>query len=84
MDIKNPKVLKLKGLLFLALGLISGGLLIAETPTVRTVILLVIALWAFCRFYYFAFYVLRHYADPEFRYTGLFHLARYLLGRRSK
>ena len=81
-DITNPKLLKLKGLLFLALGLTSAGLLIFHLPSLTVIALLVITVWAFCRFYYFAFYVLQHYADPTFRYAGLYDLVRYLLGRR--
>lgn len=81
MDITNPRLLKIKGVLFLLLGLISGGLLIATVPEWRTVVLLAIAIWAFCRFYYFAFYVLHHYADPSFKYAGLVDLMRYLIGK---
>ena len=79
MDIVNPKLLKLKGLLFLVLGLASAVLLIIQMPNLTAVSLLAIAIWAFCRFYYFAFYVLQHYADPSFRYAGLWDLTRYLL-----
>ena len=79
MDIKSAKVLKLKGALFLLLGLLSAGLLLAMAPDWKVVLLLVISIWAFSRFYYFAFYVLHHYADPEFRYSGLLDLFKYLL-----
>ena len=79
MDITNPKVLKFKGVLFLLLGVLSGGLLIAIAPNWRVFLLLAICVWAFARFYYFAFYVLEHYADREFRYSGLLDLLRYLL-----
>ena len=82
MDIKNPKILKLKGILFLVLGLIASGLLVLNSPEWSTVVLLVIVIWAFCRFYYFAFYVLHHYADKDLNYAGLGHLIRYLLGKR--
>lgn len=83
MDIKNPTVLKAKGLLFLFLGLLSGGMLLAQIPTLTAAILLAITIWAFCRFYYFAFYVLHHYADPNFKYAGLGSLIRYLLRKSS-
>ena len=79
MDIKNPRLIKLKGILFLLLAVISSVLLILRTPESTSVLLLGIALWAACRFYYFAFYVLQHYADPSFRYSGLWSLCRYLL-----
>ena len=83
MDIKNPKILKAKGILFLILGLIASGLLIIKSPDWETVVLLGIAIWAFCRFYYFAFYVLHHYADKDFNYAGILHLIRYLLSGRK-
>jgi hypothetical protein len=79
MDITNPKILKLKGVLFLLLGVLSSGLLIAIVADWRATLLLAISVWAFARFYYFAFYVLEHYADREFRYSGLVDLLRYLL-----
>lgn len=82
MDLKHPALLKLKGLLFLLLGLLAGGLLLMRDPAWETVLLLVVAVWAFCRFYYFAFYVLHHYADPSFKYAGLVSLVRYLLQKR--
>lgn len=79
MNITNPKILKLKGLLFLLLGVLSGSILLTNSPEWRNVLLLMICIWAFCRFYYFAFYVLQHYADPTFRYSGLLDLAGYLI-----
>jgi len=75
--------LKLKGVLFLALGLVSSGMIIALSPTLSTVVLLMISNWAFSRFYYFAFYVLHHYADPDFNYSGLLALSRYLLRKKE-
>ena len=71
MDIKNPKILKAKGLLFLLLGLMAAGLLLYEIFSLRVLFLLVVVIWAFCRFYYFAFYVLHHYVDSNFKYAGL-------------
>jgi hypothetical protein len=47
------------------------------------VLLLGLTIWAFCRAYYFCFYVLEHYADSNFKYSGLLDLARYLLNRRK-
>ena len=82
MDITNSKVLKLKGALFLLLGSLSAGLLLAIALDWRVLVLLAICIWAFSRFYYFAFYVLHHYADPEFRYSGLLDLFRYLLRKK--
>jgi hypothetical protein len=79
MDLKNPRTIKLKALLFLIVAAASSTLLLARTPELTSAVLLAIALWAACRAYYFAFYVLHHYVDPDFRYSGLGSLARYLL-----
>ncbi len=78
-NLTNPKIIWLKGVLFAALGCLAAGLLIAQMPTFRTAGLLAISIWAFCRTYYFAFYVIERYVDPDFRFTGLIDFARYAL-----
>jgi hypothetical protein len=82
-DLTNPTVIKIKGFLFLFMGGLASTLLIIETPTLRQAALLAIAIWSFCRFYYFAFYVIEHYVDPNFRFAGLVDFVRYLLMRRQ-
>lgn len=84
MDITSHRLLILKGLLFAGLGLLSGGLLLAEYCSLRHVVLLAITLWAFSRFYYFCFYVLHHYVDPSFRYAGLMSLVEYMWKHRRR
>lgn len=83
-DLTNPKVIKLKGALFLVTGALASGLLLMESPSLRTALLLGIAIWSFCRFYYFAFYVIEHYVDPSYRFAGLGAFLRYWWGRRKK
>lgn len=80
-DLTNPKLIWLKGILFLALGIASAALLFAEVPTGRVALLLALAVWSFCRAYYFAFYVIGRYVDPSFRFSGLFSFVRYALAR---
>ena len=82
-DIKNPRLLWLKGILFLLIGVVSSVLLILEMPTLRTVVLLLLVIWGFCRAYYFAFYVIEHYVDTRFRFSGLISFITYALRRRS-
>lgn len=81
-DLSNPFWIKLKGLLFLFIGIAAAILLFLDNPTLRTAVLLVIAIWSFCRFYYFAFYVIEKYVDPGYKFSGLISFARYLLQRR--
>jgi len=81
-DLTNPVWIKVKGILFLFLGLLSAVLLLMEHPTYKTALLLVLAVWCFCRFYYFAFYVIEHYVDPNYRFSGLVSFAYYLVGKK--
>jgi hypothetical protein len=81
-DLSNPFWIKLKGLLFLFIGIAAAILLFLDNPTLRTAVLLVIAIWSFCRFYYFAFYVIEKYVDPGYKFSGLLSFARYLFQRR--
>jgi len=82
MDITSPRVLKLKGALFLVLGTLAAGLMLAPDFSWRSSALLLVCIWAFCRAYYFCFYVMEHYADPGFRYAGLIDLAKHLSRRK--
>jgi uncharacterized membrane protein len=82
-DLANPLLIKLKGILFLLVGILSALLLILELPTLKVAVLLAICVWCFCRFYYFAFYVIEHYVDPSYRFSGLWSFARYLMQNRK-
>jgi hypothetical protein len=82
-DIRNPKLLYLKGMLFLVLGLMAGGILLAEHPSLRFAALLAVAIWAFARAYYFVFYVIEHYIDPGYKFAGLWSFAQYVLRRKT-
>ncbi len=78
-DLKSPTVIWIKGILFLILGFLAAGLILYHAPTLSVAALLCIAVWAFCRFYYFAFYVIEHYVDDNYRYSGLVSFVRYAL-----
>jgi uncharacterized membrane protein len=82
-DLTNPNWIKLKGVLFLVIGILASVLLVLENPDWKIAVLLAIAIWCFCRFYYFAFYVIQHYVDPSYRFSGLWSFARYLLSRKG-
>lgn len=83
-DLTDPRWIKSKGILFLLIGLIAATLLVLEMPTVKVGVLLAISIWCFCRFYYFAFYVIEHYVDPGYRFSGLWSFAIYLLSKRKR
>jgi tellurite resistance protein TehA-like permease len=83
-DLKSPGLIYLKGGLFLGIGLLSAGLLAADTGSIRDMILLGWCVWSFCRLYYFAFYVIEHYVDPGYRFAGLGSFFAYLLRKKRK
>ena len=82
-DITNKKLIAVKGVLFLLLGILSGALLILDKPTITTFILLLITVWSFARFYYFMFYVITNYIDSDFKYSGIISFVRYWLSKRK-
>ncbi len=82
-DISSKKLIVAKGLMFLGLAAGTATLLLLETPSLRTAVLLAILVWSSCRFYYFLFYVLQHYVDPSFRYAGLLALLGQIRRSRS-
>jgi hypothetical protein len=83
-DLTNPAWIKLKGILFLIIGILWSVLLIIESPSWRVAALLAIAIWCFCRFYYFAFYVTEHYVDPGYRFSLLWSFFGYLISKRRR
>jgi hypothetical protein len=82
-DIQSPRLLYFKGALFLGLGTLASATLIWEHPSIRFAALLAIAVWAFARAYYFAFYVIEHYIDANYKYAGLISFVRYLARSRK-
>jgi hypothetical protein len=81
-DIKSKKLLYAKGIFFVIIGLLASALILIEHPSIWIAILLVLAVWAFCRAYYFAFYVIEHYIDPGHKFAGLTSFVRYVFTRR--
>ena len=81
-DVTSPTWIKVKGFLFLLLGTLASALLILDNPTWKAVLLLALAIWCFCRFYYFAFYVIERYVDPAYKFSGLISFVKYLFQRR--
>ncbi len=77
-DLTDRRAILAKGFLFLLLGLLACGGLLAQNPSLETAALLGIAVWAFCRWYYFMFYVVERYVDRSYRFAGLSSFLAYL------
>lgn len=54
----------LKAVLFLIISVSAAGGILLWTARFDVAILLIIAIWAFARLYYLAFYVIEYYIDP--------------------
>lgn len=83
-DLTSPFWIKLKGLLFLVVGIASALLIFLDNPKWQTAVLLGVGIWSCCRFYYFAFYVIEKYVDPGYKFSGLISFAGYLFQRTKK
>lgn len=79
--LRSHRLMLLKALLFLLIGLLSAAILLWDSPTLRTALLISLIIWSFSRAYYFAFYVIEHYIDPRYKFAGLLSAARFLITR---
>ena len=82
-DLKDPRLMYLKAALFLIAGTLAVTGLLLQNPTLQTALLVGIGIWSFCRLYYFAFYVIEIYIDPDYKFAGLGSFLLYLLRARS-
>ena len=82
-DLTSVRLIHLKAALFCVLGVLASSGILLACPSVEVALLLVVAIWAFARLYFYAFFVIGHYVDPAFRYRGLLSVALYFARGRS-
>ena len=80
-DLKNPKLIYFKGLLFLIILLVASGMVIQRDPVWQTVCLVALIIWASARLYYFMFYVIENYVDREYKFAGVYSFILHLLDK---
>ncbi|MEO5913612.1 MAG: hypothetical protein ABIS50_05235 [Luteolibacter sp.] len=74
-DLTDKRWIVAKGILFAVLALLAGSLqLLADLPLWQETGLLLICIWASCRFYYFLFHCLGAYVDPGLKSAGVMDL----------
>jgi hypothetical protein len=83
-DITSKKVIVLKGILFLVIIVSASMLILLKQPTLPAALAVCALIWASARFYYFLFYVLEKYVDPNLRYSGLLALLSVILRRKRE
>lgn len=81
-DLQSTRAICIKGLLFLIIGIITAGLILVEHWSWRAATLLALCIWAFCRAYYFAFYVIERWVDPAYKFSGLGSFIAWLVSSR--
>lgn len=83
-DLTDPRWIIAKGVMFAVIVLMSGfGVIFHDYPRYEFGLLLV-CLWAACRFYYFLFYVLERYVGVDGRYAGIMDLVGRLWRSRRR
>ncbi|KAA0134999.1 hypothetical protein FYZ48_19340 [Gimesia chilikensis] len=83
-DLKSRQLIYLKGFLFLMILLFAGGLILFETRSWQIAALLLLVVWSSARLYYFMFYVIEKYVDPEYKFAGIGSFLQYLFSNRRK
>ena len=83
-DIKSIKLLYFKGFLFLFGCAAASAALFVDSPSIKTAVLICIAVWFSARFYYFLFYVIENYIDKDFKYIGLYSFIKYIAQKKSR
>jgi hypothetical protein len=81
-DLQSHRWMWVKAALFLLIGLVACILILIDDPDWHVAALLALAIWAFCRAYYFAFYVIEKYIDPSFRFSGIISAIKHAMSRR--
>ena len=82
-DLKSPKLIYLKGWLFLLILLVSIALLLLQSSSWSNVFLILLLIWSSARFYYFIFYVIENYVDSTYKFDGIISFIRYLIRERK-
>jgi hypothetical protein len=77
-DLKDARLMYLKAVLFLLIGIMSITGILVTYFSWQIVLLLLLTIWSFCRLYYFCFYVIEKYIDPQFKFAGLYSVFVYL------
>jgi hypothetical protein len=75
-DIQSKRLIVIKGLLFIFIAIVCAVAIVGYNPSPTVVALVLILIWSSARSYYFLFYVLEKYVDPNLKYAGIIDLIR--------
>lgn len=83
-DIKHPKLIYFKAFLFLLILILSTTLILVELNSLKMSLLLLLVIWSSARLYYFMFYVIENYVDPDYKFTGVGAFINYLISKKKE
>jgi len=73
------KFIYLKAMLFSIIGIVGFLYCLFTSSKIILLFMLVITIWAWCRLYYFVFYVITNYVDHEYKFSSIFNFFQYFL-----
>jgi hypothetical protein len=82
-DLRDSKFIYLKGCLFFIALIVSIVLILIDSFSWKTVILLCLIVWSSARLYYFMFYVIEKYVDPSYKFSGILSFISYLINKKK-
>lgn len=83
-DLKNPAWMYVKAALLLVIGGLTFALLLVPQTLGSRIALQCLMAWAFARAYFFAFYVIEHYIDVDYKFSGLLNFFQHLFASRKR
>jgi hypothetical protein len=69
----------LKAIGFVLIAFLCALGLMLRSMRIETAVLILLLVWASARAYYFCFYVIERYINPEFKFAGLSSAVAFLL-----
>ncbi len=82
-NLLSPRWMITKAVLFLVMAGLAAFVVLGNRPSWVNAGCLLLIGWSCSRAYYFAFYVVQHYVDPTFRFSGLLDFFRWSWRRRT-
>ena len=76
--ILSNKLIYLKAILFLIIGITGFLYCWSITFDIPLFLTLLVTIWAWCRLYYFIFYVIEKYVDSGYKFSGIINFFCYV------
>ncbi len=78
-----PHWIFVKGALFAVILAMSTALIILESRMLMRTLLAPVVIWSSARLYYFMFYVIERYIEPNYKFAGIYSCIQYFWRQRQ-